>query len=65
MGDYLLYDMDSSDSYVEIAVPFSIVDGDKVSYFFRYTRQGTLEYLGQVTGDVSRPGVDFTTFQES
>ncbi len=63
--DYLLYDMDSSDSYVEIAVPFSIVDGDKVSYFFRYTRQGTLEYLGQVTGDVSRPGVDFTTFQES
>lgn len=62
--DYLLYDMDSSDSYVEIAVPFSIVDGDKISYFFRYTRQGTLEYLGQVTGDVSRPGVDFTTFQE-
>lgn len=66
---YVLYDLDPKDSYVEIGIPFTVIDETAQSYpeytyFYRYTSQGELIYLGQIDGNAADPDADFNNFRE-
>lgn len=55
---YLLYDLNPDDSYVEIGVPFttpdeSMTDYPTDTYFFRYTENGELIYIGMIDGNAA------------
>lgn len=63
---FYIYDMDVSDNYLELAgvyvewIPDStgeVYTPTSFSRLFRYMEDGSLAYLGQVTGDVSDPTV--------
>lgn len=62
---YCIYDLDINDGYVELAA-IGIEYGDtelvttSYSRLFRYMEDGSLIYLGQVTGDVSNPTFTFS-----
>lgn len=62
---YCIYDLDINDDYVELAA-IGVEYGDtelvatSYSRFFRYTKDGSLIYLGQVPGDVTDLSVSFT-----
>ena len=62
---YCIYDLDINDDYVELAaigVEYGDTELAATSYsrFFRYTKDGSLIYLGQVSGDVTDLSVSFT-----
>lgn len=63
---YVLYDLDPADDFIEIGVLFSVIDSvDKpvpYTYFFRYTTDNELIYLGSIEGYASGPEVDFESF---
>ncbi len=66
---YVLYDLDPEDSYIEIGIPFTVIDETAQSYpeytyFYRYTAQGELIYLGQIDGNAADPDADFNNFRE-
>ncbi len=55
---YLLYDLNPDDSYVEIGVPFTTIDESMTdyptnTYFFRYTGNGELVYIGMIDGNAA------------
>lgn len=66
---YVLYDLDPSDAFTEIGVLFSVTGStDKptpYTYFFRYTTDSELIYLGRIEGYASGPEADFESFTES
>lgn len=63
---YVLYDLDPADDFIEIGVLFSVIDSaDKpvpYTYFFRYTTDNELIYLGKINGYASGPEADFDSF---
>lgn len=63
---YVLYDLDPADDFIEIGVLFSVIDSvDKripYTYFFRYTTDNELIYLGKINGYASGPEADFESF---
>ena len=59
-GQYFLYDMNAEDAYTELVVLFWESDtsySGYYSYFFRYTKDGDLIYLGKSIGNMSDPTV--------
>ena len=59
-GEFLLYDMNADDDYTELVVFSGENEADDYvyySHFFRYTKDGSLLYLGRMKGDVSDPTV--------
>lgn len=64
----VLYDLDADDDYVELMfVSGELEGGDYIyySHFYRYTKEGTLEYAGKVKGDANDPSVDTSVLVES
>lgn len=63
---YVLYDLDPSDDFIEIGVLFSVTGSETESvpytYFYRYTSDGQLIYLGKISGYASGPEADFDSF---
>ncbi len=63
---YVLYDLDPSDDFIEIGVLFSVTgSADKptpYTYFFRYTTDSELIYLGRIEGYASGPEADYENF---
>lgn len=63
---YVLYDLDPSDDFIEIGVLFSVTGStDKptpYTYFFRYTTDSELIYLGRIEGYASGPEADYENF---
>ena len=64
-----VYDIDVNDNYVELAFIYTVWTQDSAedsavstqcSRFFRYTEDGSLIYLGRITGDVTDPTVTFS-----
>lgn len=66
--DLRIYDLDDNEQYMELALIYeewTSTESDnlvstKYSRFFRYMEDGTLIYLGQVTGDVTDPAFAFS-----
>lgn len=59
-GEYFLYDMNVEDAYTELTVLSWESDtsySGYYSYFFRYTEDGSLIYLGKSNGDMSDPAI--------
>ena len=64
----VLYDLDADDDYVELMFVSGELEGDNYiyySHFYRYTKEGTLEYAGKVKGDANDPSVDTSVLVES
>lgn len=65
---YVLYDLDPADDFIEIGVLFSVIDSsDKpapYTYFFRYTTDNELIYLGKIEGYASGPEADFDSLEK-
>lgn len=58
-----LYDLNVDDSYLELVFLSGVSEGDDYvyySYFYRYTQDGSLLYLGKTKGDVTDPTVKIT-----
>ena len=71
LADYMysklvLYDLDINDGYVELVLLTGWSEGRKNTYysnFFRYTKDGSLVYLGKVKGDVTDFSVSASEFE--
>lgn len=65
-GEFFLYDMNVEDEYTELAVlawESDTSDSSYYSYFFRYTKDGGLIYLGKSKGDVCDPTAEITVIK--
>lgn len=66
---YVLYDLDPEDSYIEIGIPYTVIEDTaetypEYTYFYRYTDQGELICLGQMDGNAAYPDADFGNFRK-
>lgn len=66
---YVLYDLDPEDSYIEIGIPYTVIEETvetypEYTYFYRYTDHGELIFLGQIDGDAVYPDADFGSFRK-
>lgn len=66
---YVLYDLDPEDTYIEIGIPYTVIEETaetypEYTYFYRYTDQGELICLGQIDGNAAYPDADFESFRK-
>ena len=66
---YVLYDLNPEDSYIEIGIPYTVIEDTaetypEYTYFYRYTDQGELICLGQMDGNAAYPDADFGSFRK-
>ena len=62
-ADIALYDLDTGDEYLDIALLVNYPEGDiypPYSFFFRYEKDGSLSYLGRIKGYATDSSVSFT-----
>ena len=67
-SDLVLYDLDINDDYVEVVLLTGWLVGRENTYysnFFRYTKDGSLVYLGRVKGNVTDLSVSASEFENS
>lgn len=65
-GELSAFDLNVDDNYTELVILSGESEGEDYnyySYFFRYTRDGGLLYLGKVTGDVMDPSMTFSALE--
>lgn len=66
---YVLYDLEPDDSYLEIGIPYTVIEETaeaypEYTYFYRYTDQGELIFQGQMDGNAAYPDADFGSFRK-
>lgn len=65
-GELSVFDLNIDDNYTELVILSGESEGEDYiyySYFFRYTRDGDLLYLGKVEGDAMDPAMPFSALE--